>query len=165
MTGAHSCPKKSPGVFCTYVHHLEATYGMLSVTLNEALELQRQGQLGKSCQAIQVTPELCGRLCGALASLIRVLGQHAKHYGTCPSVAPLNPENFQSPKGQRAARMSGVLSKVLLPQRIQFSHKLATLQEMVEDLGKEFSVSAQELGAGLATDPGDAVENCRRGPL
>ena len=110
-------PEEKSRVFGTYVHHLEATYGMLSVTLNEALELQRQGQLGKSCQAIHVTPDLCARLCGALASLIRVLGQHAKHYGTLPRVASLNPENFQSAKGQRDA---GYLAECCFPSACSF---------------------------------------------
>ena len=146
-------PEEKSAVFCAHVHDLEATYGMLSVTLNEALELLRHGELGKSCQTVNVTPELCSRLCGSLTSLLRVLGLHAKHYGTAPSIAPLNPENYQSPKGQRAARMSAVLSKVLLPQRIHFLHKLATLLEMVDDLSKEFCTSVQDLAAGLATDP------------
>ena len=146
-------PEQKSKIFSVYVHDLEATYGMLSVSLNEALELLRQGELGKSCQAVNVTPPLCARLASPLMSLLRVLAQHAKHYGTVPSVAPLNTENYQSAKGQRAARINGVLSKVLLPQRIQFLHKLATLLEMVEDLGKEFCAGAQDLAAGLSTDP------------
>jgi hypothetical protein len=146
-------PEEKSNVFSGYVHSLESSYSMLSVTLNEALDLQRQGQLCKSCQTVNVTPQLCARLSSAMMSLLRVLGQHAKHYGTIPSVAPLNPENYQTVKGQRAARTSAVVSKVLLPQRLQFMHKLATLQEMVEDLSKEFCTSAQDLAAGLATDP------------
>jgi hypothetical protein len=146
-------PEEKSKVFSTYVHDLEATYGMLSVALNEALELQRQGQLAKSCQTVNVTPPLCARLSGALVSMLRVLGHHAKHYGTIPNVAPLNPDNFQNVKDQRAARMSAVLSKVLLPQRTQFLHKLGILQEIVEDLGKEFCLNAHDLSAGLATDP------------
>jgi hypothetical protein len=82
-----------------------------------------------------------------------VVAQHAKHYGTIPSVAPLDPENFQSTRGQRAARMSAVLSKVLLPQRVQFLHKLASLQEIIEDLCRQFCASAEDLAAGLSTDP------------
>lgn len=146
-------PEEKSEVFCAYAHELESTYGMLSVALNEALEFQRKGQLAKSCQAVNVTPQLCSRLTALLASLIRVLGQHAKHYGTVPNAAPLDPENFQSARGQRSARISGLLSKVLLSQRTQFLHKLGTLEEMVEELGKEFSTGAQELAAGLATNP------------
>jgi len=46
-----------------------------------------------------------------------------------------------------------LLSRVLLSQRTQFLYKLGNLQEMVEDLGKDFCASAQELGEGLSTDP------------
>ncbi len=149
---AHLSEEKSQ-VFTTYVHELDSTYGMLSVSLNEALELQRNGRLTKACQTVNVTPQLCSKLTISLASLIRVLGQHAKHYGTVPNAAPLDPENFQSLRGQRSARISGLLSKVLLSQRTQFLHKLGALQEMVEELGKEFCAGAEELGAGLGTDP------------
>jgi hypothetical protein len=48
--------------------------------------------------------------------------------------------------------MSGLLSKVLLSQRTQFLHKLGTVLEMVENLGKEYCESAEELGTGLASD-------------
>jgi hypothetical protein len=140
-------------VFSAYVSELESTYGMFSVALNEALELRQEGRLAKSCEAVHVTPELCARLTGPLSSLIRVLGEHAKHYGTVPNAAPLDAANFQSARGQRSARISGLLSRVLLSQRTQFLHKLGTLQEMVEELGREFCTSAEELGAGLSTDP------------
>jgi hypothetical protein len=144
--------EEKSNAFLTYVHELESTYGMLSVSLDEALALQRRGQVAKSFQAVNVTPQLCSRLTTALASLIRVLGEHAKHYGTVPNAAPLDPENFQSARGQRSARISGLLSKVLLSQRTQFLHKLGTLQEMVEELGNEFCSSAAELGQGITGD-------------
>ena len=146
-------PEEKSKVFSAYVRELEFTYGMFSVSLDEALELRQEGRLAKSCQAINVTPELCARLTGPLASLIRILGGHARHYGTVPNAAPLDAANFQSAKGQRSARISGLLSRVLFSQRTQFLHKLGTLQEMVEELGKGFSASAEELGAGLSTDP------------
>ncbi len=146
-------PEEKSKVFSSYARDLESSYGMLSVSLNEALELRREGRLSKSCQAVHVTPELCIRLTGPLAALIRILGEHARHYGTVPNTAPLDPENFQSPKGQRSARLSGLLSRVLLSQRTQFLQKLGTLQEMVEDLGKDYCTSAEELSAGVSTDP------------
>jgi hypothetical protein len=146
-------PVEKSRAFCAYVHELESSYGMLSVSLNEALELRQNAQLHKSCQAVNFTPQLCSRLTTYLASLIRVLGQHAKHYGTVPNTAPLDAENFVSARSQRSARMSGLLSKVLLSQRTQFLHKLGTLQEMVEELGKDYCDNAEELGAGTGTNP------------
>lgn len=146
-------PEEKSRAFNAYVRELECSYGMLSVALNEALELRQNAQIHKSCQAIHVTPQLCDRLTTCLASLIRVLGEHAKHYGTVPNTAPLDAENFASVRCQRSARMSGLLSKVLLSQRTQFLHKLGTLQEMVEELGKDYCDNAQELAAGIGTDP------------
>jgi len=147
-------PEEKFRVFTAYVRRLESTYGMLSVSLNEALALRREGRLMKSCQAVTVTPGLCARLTEPLASLIRVLSEHAKHYGTIPNAAPLEAQHFQTVKGQRSARMSGLLSKVLLSQRMQFLHKLSTLLEMVENLGEEYCESAEELSTGSSTDPG-----------
>lgn len=146
-------PEEKIKVFTAYVRRLDCAYAMLSVSLNEALALRHEGRLNLCCEAVNVTPSLCSRLTTALASLIRVLGEHAKYYGTAPNAAPLNPQNFQTIRSQRAARMSALLGKVLLSQRTQFLHKVATLQEMVESLGKEYCLSAEELGSGLSTDP------------
>jgi len=146
-------PEEKLKVFTAYVRRLDSAYGMLSVSLDEALALRQEGRLMKCCQAVSVTPSLCARLTEPLVSLIRVLSEHAKHYGTVPNAAPLDPQNFQTIKGQRSARMSGLLSRVLLSQRTQFLHKLGTLLEMVENLGKEYCESAEELGSGLPGDP------------
>jgi hypothetical protein len=146
-------PEEKSIVFTAYVRRLECTYGMLSVSLDEALALRREGRLSKSFQAVNVTTSLCARLTVPLAALIRVLSEHAKHYGTVPNAAPLDAQNFQTVKAQRSARMSGLLSKVLLSQRTQFLHKLGTVMEMVENLGKEYCESAEELGTGAAVDP------------
>jgi len=146
-------PEEKLKIFTAYVRRLESTYGMLSVSLNEALALRREGRLTMCCEAVSVTPELCTRLTEPLTALIRVLSEHAKHYGTVPNAAPLDPQNFQTIKGQRSARMSALLSKVLLSQRTQFLHKLSTLQEMVENLGKEYCEGAEELGTAFSSDP------------
>ena len=70
-----------------------------------------------------------------------------------PNAAPLDPANFQGPRGQRSARMSSLLNHVLLSQRLQFLHKVSTLEEMVEDLGKEFRLAAEDLAEGASLNP------------
>jgi hypothetical protein len=142
-------PDQKAKAFHAYSQQLEATYTMLSVSLDEAMELHRSGHVAKSFQAVCVTPALCTRLAEPLAALMRSLGEHAKHYGTVPNAAPLNPTNFQGLRGQRSARSSSLLSRVLLSHRSQFLHKLGTLGEMVEDLHRDFSVAASELSEGL----------------
>ncbi len=49
--------------------------------------------------------------------------------------------------------MSGLLNRVLFTHRLQFLHKVNTLGEMVEDLGKDFRQAADELTAGVSVDP------------
>jgi hypothetical protein len=86
-------------------------------------------------------------------ALLRALSEHAKHYGTIPNAAPLDPENFRGPKGRHNARMSGLLNRVLFSHRFQFLHKVSTLGDMVEDLGKDFHDAVQHLAEGAAADP------------
>jgi hypothetical protein len=120
---------------------------MFSVSLDEALEYRRQGQVSKSYQAVCVTPDLATRLAGNLGAMLRALAGHAKHYGTVPNAAPLSAANFLGSKEQKTARMSDLLSRVLLTQRSQFLHKIGTLEEMVCDLGKDFRFAVENLTA------------------
>jgi hypothetical protein len=140
-------------LFHKYVHDLESSYAMFSVSLDEAIELRHLGQPGKSLQALGVTSGLCKLLTQTLAGLLRALSEHAKHYGTIPNAAPLDPANFQGHRGQRSALMSSLLTRVLLTQRLQFLHKVTTLEEMVDDLGKEFRSAADDLADGTSVNP------------
>src|SRR5262249_9646696 len=131
-------PSEKLQVYESLTQNLEASYTMFSVSLNEALELRGSGYMAKACKALFVAPGLCSRLVEPLAALLRTLAEHAKHYGIVPNTAPLDPANYQIARMQRAARMSSLLSHVILTQRNQFLHKLSTLHEMVINLGKDF---------------------------
>src|SRR5216683_5814889 len=146
-------PEAKALVFNQQVHELESSYVMLSVSLDEAIELEQVGQPDKSQQAVGITSGLCRLLTQALGGLLRALSEHAKHYGTIPNAVPLDPANFQGQLGQRSARMSSLLNHVLLSQRLQFLHKLSTLEEMVEDLGKDFRHAADDLAEGASLNP------------
>lgn len=145
-------PATKAQVFDKQVHRLESSYVMLSVSLNEAIELRQMGQPGKSLQAVGITAGLCKLLTQALGALLRALSEHAKHYGTIPNAVPLDPANFQGPRGQRSARMSSLVSRVLLSQRLQFLHKISTLEEMVETLGADYRHAATDLTGGFSFD-------------
>lgn len=148
-------PQEKAQVFGAYVHELETVYMMFSVALNEAIELRHARMLNKSYRAISMTPALCNRLAGCLGALLRALGEHAKHYGTIPNTASLDPSNFQGPREQRTARMSDLLSRVLLTQRSQFLHKIGTLGEMAGDIGKDFRLAVENLSSGTSIHPED----------
>jgi hypothetical protein len=146
-------PDEKAQVYDKQVRQLESSYAMLSVSLDEAIELWQLGHSSKSLQAVGITSGLCKLLTKALAGLLRALSEHAKHYGTIPNAAPLDPANFQGHRGQWSARMSSLLNHVLFSQRLQFLHKVSTLEEMVEDLGKEFRHAADYLARGTALNP------------
>jgi hypothetical protein len=133
---------------------LESNYAMWSVALDEAISLRRDGQLGKSLLAMGVSSELCPLLTEPLTGLLRALSEHAKHYGTIPNAAPLNPENFRGHSCRHTARVAGLLNRVLFSHRLQFLHKVSTLGDMVEDLGKDFRDAAQDLAEGPVANPG-----------
>jgi len=140
-------------VFHKYEQQLESNYAMFSISLNEALGLRQDGCLVKALQTIGLSPGLCRLLTQPLSGLLRALGEHAKHYGTMPNAAPLDPANFRGAKGQRSARMSALLNRVLLSHRLQFVHKINALQEMVADLEEDFCLAAYDLADGTSTDP------------
>ena len=146
-------PREKDQAFTSFVRQLELSYNMLSVSLDEALEYRRQGQLSKSYQAVCVTPDLASLLARNLSAVLRALAGHAKHYGTVPNTAALNATNFLGAKEQRTARMSDLLSRVLLTQRSQFLHKIGTLEEMVSDLGRDFRFAVENLTAGGSAKP------------
>jgi hypothetical protein len=137
-------PEKSK-VFVAYVQQLECRYRMFSVALNEAIDLHHAGLLMKSLQALRVASALSARLTEPLTALLGAFSDHAGHFGTAPSVAPLHPANFLSSRGQGCARISSLLSRVLLTQRSTFLHKIGDLQELVEDLERDFYRSVEAL--------------------
>jgi hypothetical protein len=140
-------------VFHRYEQSLESNYAMFSISLNEAIGLRQEGRPGTALDTLALSPGLCRLLAQPISGLLRALGEHAKHYGTMPNAAPLNPANFRGPKAQRSARMNALLNRVLLSHRLQFVHKINALQEMVADLEEDFCLAASELAEGTASDP------------
>lgn len=142
-------PEEKDLVFRSHVRQLEIAYNMLSVSLDEALALRHDGRLAKASLAVCVTPDLCNRFAHPLVALLWSLGEHAKHFGTVPNAAPLDPANFQGARGQRAALLNSLFCRVLLSERSQFLYKISTLGEMVDDLNHDFCAAADEIANGV----------------
>ena len=146
-------PAAKAEAFDTDVRELERLYRMFSVSLNEAFELRRTGKSGHSCRAISVIPALCARLALPLQKILHTLGEHAKHFGIVPNTAPLHADNFRGAREQHTARMSDLLSHVLLTQRSQFLHKIDALEEIVLGIRKNFAETASDLANGVSSEP------------
>jgi len=138
-------PEDKAGFFETHTRELENSYLMLSVSLNEAMGLRRRGEGHKSLQAVGVTPELCGLFAVRVNAVLRAMREQARHFGTVPNLAPLDPANFRSERAQRLARFNGLLSYVLLSQRSQFLDKIGVLEEIVRTLAEGFAEAAERL--------------------
>jgi len=146
-------PEEKNQVFSAYVRQLELSYNIWSISLNEALGLRHCGKLAKASLAVCVTPDLCTRFATPLAALLWALSEHAKHYGTVPNAAPLDPANFQGSRSQRSARLNSLLCRVILSERMQFLYKVSVIGEMVEDLNEDFCWAASEIASAVAAVP------------
>jgi len=132
---------------------LETMYAMFSVNLDEAFGMRRRGHTATAYEVLNVAPALCRRLALPLSSLLRAMLDHAKHFGTTPNILPLDPENFQNARSQRAARLSDWFSKILLTRRSQFLHKMSTLCDLVEELSVCFDTTIEELCEEQTIEP------------
>jgi hypothetical protein len=145
-------PEKKDRVFRAYVRQLEISYNMLSISLDEALALWHGGRFAKASLAVCVTPDLCNRFAHPLVALLWSLGEHAKHHGTVPNAAPLDPANFQGARGQKAAYRNSLWCRVLLSERSHFLYKISTLGEMVDDLNLDFCAAANDIANSNSLD-------------
>jgi hypothetical protein len=143
-------PVEKAEIFYEVVRELESNYAMFSVALNEAIELRQSGCSPKAAQAAGISAGLCKLLTRPLAGMLHTLVEHAKHYGVLPQAAPLDPANFAGLEGQRSARRSGLLNRVLFSSRVQFFHKVNTLGEMVEALEGDYCQVAEEIYENMA---------------
>src|SRR5713226_4097043 len=64
-------PEAKARIFNNEVQQLESSYVMLSVSLDEALELRHLGHPGKSLLAVGITSDLCNLLTQPLTGLLR----------------------------------------------------------------------------------------------
>jgi hypothetical protein len=146
-------PYAKGSLFFDHTDKLENAYVMLSVSLNEAISLRQNGDSEKANQEIAVVGELCSRLALRINAVLHAMGQHARHFGIVPNLSLLDATNFQSERGQRAARHSNLMCQLLLSERSQFLNKLNTLEGLVDDLSDEFIRIAAEVAAGMSGMP------------
>ncbi len=146
-------PELKNEIYERCVQDLESAYIIWSISLNETIGLHREGRLVQAAQSVCVTASLCSRLTASLESLFRGIAAFARHYGMVPNTLPLDTANFKSEKGQRGAKMSALVSHVLLTQRSRFIHKINTLLAVVTDLGHHYRTAAEDLVCGTSVEP------------
>jgi hypothetical protein len=139
--------------YLNFVRRLEASYGMFSVSLDEAMGMRRNGRLTMANQVLVVAPALCQRLAHPLRCLLRAMLEHAKHFGTTPNLSALDPENFQNARSRRVASFNDLFSNILLTQKSRFLHKISALTDLVDELDSSFESTVRELASEESVQP------------
>jgi hypothetical protein len=140
-------------IYFNCIQTLEAFYSMFSVNLDEAFGMRRTGRVAKSFQVLSISPALCEKLAHPLMILLRTMLDHAKYFGVSPNVAPLNVDHFQSSRAKRVAVFNDLVSRVLLTRKLQFTHKISALADLVDELDSNFETVAEGLAVGDSLQP------------
>jgi hypothetical protein len=132
---------------------IEPLHYMFGVALNEAISLRNRGSLNTAREQIRISIDLCLRVVTPLSTLLLTLERHSRHFGTLPSVEPLDVENFQGEGAKFRARMNSTLSLVLWSQQNVYIHKVRALEELVSDQAELFAAAAQRVAEGSSVSP------------
>jgi hypothetical protein len=124
------------------------SYDIFGMELNEGLASLRRGHAEFAREHAVVSAHLCDRFVHPLAGLISALEQHARHYGTLPSVEPLHAENFQGDVARRAASLNDILSQLLWRHHLRFLHKLRTLSEITFNVSTIYRNAVERVSEG-----------------
>jgi len=143
-------PEEKDRLFDATRGELDISYAILSVTLDDAFNLCRQGRLAPAREQARIFAELFDRLAGRLRGILRSLYEHSRQFGTFANTAPLRPRFFRSERAQQVARANNVLSLVRFRARTRFFRKLGALEEIVAGLQREARGTAREIAEGVA---------------
>lgn len=143
-------PEEKDRLFDGTLSELDISYGILSVSLNDAFNLCRQGKLASAREQARMFAELFDRLAGRLRGILRALYEHGRQFGTFPNTAPLRPGFFRSERGQQVARANNLLALIRFRARTRFFRKLGALEEIVAGLQREARETARDIAEGIA---------------
>jgi hypothetical protein len=143
-------PNEMDQLFDATRHELESSNYILSISLDEALSLCKEGQFDSAKERSIIIAGLFDRLAVRVGHVIRTIKDHGSHFGTLPNVKPLSPSNFRGATAQRVSLMNNLLAKVVFRERTRFFHKLYSLDEIVEDLQKEVREIVDAISEGTS---------------
>jgi hypothetical protein len=143
-------PEEKDRLFDATLSELEISYGILSVSLDDAFNLCQQGKIAPAREQARMFAELFDRLAGRLRGVLRSLYEHSRQFGTFPNTAPLRPRFFRSERAQQVARSNNLLAVVRFRSRTRFFRKLGALEEIVAGLQREARETAREIAEGIA---------------
>jgi hypothetical protein len=138
-------PEAKSAFFYQHSGDLENAYLSFSVSLNEALDFHNRRLGVQAFDTISISSELCSILALRVNAVLHSIRQRGRHFGLLPNFAPLDSSNFQTDRGQRAARSVSLLSRILLSRHSQFLQKVVALEHLVDTLDDDFARAVDEL--------------------
>jgi hypothetical protein len=140
-------------LYSSVQRHLETSYSVFSVVLDEALAMRRQGRLVVARDQLGVSADLCGRFAAYLEGMLDSLGRHAQYFATSPAIAPLNLDDFMGETARYRARVHNGLALVVFSRHFGFLNKIRTLGRMTSDLSDEYLGAVTEVTDGGYISP------------
>ena len=124
-------PEDKDELFVATADELEISYVILSVALNDAFTLCRQGKLAPAREEAAIFADLFDRLSKRLRGVLRPLDEHSRRLTTMPNVVPLQAEFFRSEQAQQVARSNQLAFMVVFRARTRFVRKLDALEQVL----------------------------------
>jgi hypothetical protein len=146
-------PEPRQRLFAAVLGPLEAGYTMLSVAVDEAFGLRRNGTLVQAREQVGISVELARRLALQLHRVIGALSLLTRRSRFSPAVAPLHPEHFHWPTLRRAAAWESLLESLVPTAGLRFRLKAAILGHLVERAAADFRHAAREISEGSSVHP------------
>jgi hypothetical protein len=143
-------PAEKDRLFDATLSELDVSYAILSVTLDDAFTLCRQGKLTPAREQARMFADLFDRLAGRLRGILRCLYEHSRQFGTFPNTAPLRPRFFRSERARQVARSNSLLALIRFTARTRYFRKLGALEEIVAGLQREVRETARDIAEGVA---------------
>ena len=140
-------PPEMSRLFDAARKELDTSNFMLSMTIDEALQLCKDGEWQTANGRAAIFAGLFDRLAVRISHVIRAIREHGSHFGTLPNVEPLSSLNFRSATAQKIARTNNILAKVVFAQRSRFFHKLSSIDEMIGSLQEEIRSALAEMAS------------------
>jgi hypothetical protein len=135
------------------VRELDTGYDLLSVALNEGLQLREAGNLWGARASAGLCGELAERHANLLCRALGTMERRSRHFGMLPEVDALDADTFRTGGARSSCFWNGLLHRVLFSGRSRWFHKLETLQEILDDLRGTFCQTARELADGASLSP------------
>jgi hypothetical protein len=130
-------PEEMDQLFDATRSDLETSNFSLSVALDEALTLCKQGHSTLDKKRVTTLLMLFDHLATRLRLVISAIKEHGIRFGTLPNVRPLSPSNFRGSTAQRISLMDNLLARVGFEDRRRLFHKLYSLEQIIDQLQLE----------------------------